>query len=63
MEQGIVKAAQDKRFSDFESAVRTQLKTKLANHPEIVKYSNAMDKIQGMKDAFSKVSQIGSEEI
>ena len=52
----------DKKFTDFETAVKAELKNKLANHPDVQSYTSDFDKIQQMKTLFSKINQDFGEE-
>lgn len=63
MDTNILRNAEDKKFSDFSDAVKQELKTKLANNPKTVAYSNDYDKIQQMKSVFAKInSDFGNTE-
>jgi len=53
--------ASDKKFTEFSKAVKTELKNKLKNRPEIQQYVSDYDKIQQMKSKFAEISQIDSE--
>lgn len=50
-----IKFAMDKKYTDFSTAVKTELKQKLATHPEIETYKSDFEKIQDMKNLFSQV--------
>lgn len=55
--ESILDNAKDKKYSEFEDAVKQELKNKLSNHPEIKKYSDDYEKIQSMKDLFKQISK------
>lgn len=56
MEKEVIQMAIDKRYSDFSDAIKQELKTKLANQPDVAKYASDYDKIQDMKQAFAKIN-------
>lgn len=56
MDTNIIQSVKDKKFSEFETAVKQELKNKLANSPEVKKYASDYDKIQSLKDTFAKIN-------
>lgn len=62
MDIEIMKSAADKRFTDFSSAVKQELKTKLANHSTVQNYTSEYDRIQNMKSLFSQINNPSSED-
>jgi len=53
--------AKDKKFTEFSKAVKTELKKKLKNKPEIKQYISDYDKIQQMKAKFAEISHMDSD--
>ena len=51
----VLKSAQDKKFTEFEKAVKQELSNKLSNHKVTKQYVSDFDKIQQMKDSFEKI--------
>jgi len=58
IEPEVLQHATDKKFTEFEAAVKQSLKNKLANHKDIKKYVSDYDKINQMKDMFNKITTI-----
>jgi len=59
MDTNVIKAATDSHFTKFSEIIRSELMSKLREHPCVSEYSNEIDRIQGMKNQFSKISEIG----
>ena len=57
MDSNIIELAADKKFTEFEDAIRTELKNKLNNHDTIKKYNSDFDNINKMKDLFSQITK------
>jgi len=53
--------AVEKKYSDFSDAVKTELRTKMANHDTSKQYASDYDKIQDMKDLFSQINTTTEE--
>ena len=63
MDAEILKSAENKKYTEFSDAIKAELKSKLAGHPTIDKYSSDYDRIQKMKDIFSQINtEFGSSE-
>lgn len=56
MKHETLQLAGDGKFSEFEAAVKAELKNKLGNHEEIKSYTSAFDKIQDMKNLFKQIN-------
>ena len=56
LETGVIDSAVNKKYSEFSDAIKTELKTKLANNSDIKKYVDDFDKIQQMKTLFAKIN-------
>lgn len=57
MNTNIFKSALDKKFTDFSQAVKSELKTKLANREEIKTHVSDFEKIQQMKASFAQINK------
>jgi hypothetical protein len=55
--ESIIDSAKNGKFSEFEDTVKDILKQKLKDNEQIKKYEDDFDKIQGMKDIFTKISK------
>lgn len=56
LDQEVISKATDKKYSEFSDAIKAELKTKMANHPDAKQYASDFDKIQDMKNMFAKIS-------
>ena len=61
LEQETLDAAKDKKFTEFSDAVKQELKNKLSNHSKTKEYVSNFDKIQQMKDSFTKIANISNK--
>lgn len=59
LDSGVVQLAVDKKYTDFEQAIKSELTAKLSDNAVIKKYSKEFDKIQHMKSEFSRINSIG----
>lgn len=57
MEIETLQLAADKKFTDFENAVKLELQNKLSNHDYMKKYASAYDNINRMKDLFNQITK------
>ena len=53
-----IQGAEDRSFSKFSDAVSKEMKQRMANHPDIVKYQDEFQKLQKMKDIFAQISTV-----
>lgn len=56
LDKNVIDMAVDKKFSDFSSAIKTVLHSKLAGTPEIQTYTADFDNIQQMKTSFAAIN-------
>lgn len=56
MNPDILRHAEEGKFTEFSNAVKTELKSKLANNPVIKQHTDDYDKIQDMKASFAKIN-------
>ena len=59
----IASLAAEKRFTDFSTAVKNELKNKLSQDSRIQNYVSEFDKIQQMKNLFAQVSKTAQSDI
>ena len=57
MEQKIIDLAVQKKYSEFASAVKTELHSKMKNHEDVKSFSAEYDKIQNLKSKFAGITQ------
>lgn len=50
----VIDMAVNKKYTELDAAIKSELHSKLSNHPDAVKYANDYDKIQQMKKVFSE---------
>ena len=62
MDKEIIKLATEKKYTDFSDAIKTELKTKLASHDVVSNYVSEIEKINNLRDAFSKINNDESGE-
>ena len=62
LDKNLLKSVVDKKYTDFEKAVKQELNNKLANHPVSKQYVSDYDKIQQMKDSFAKITKTKDSE-
>jgi len=63
MDNQILRDVEDKKFTNFSNSVKRELRTKLSSNPSIEQYKSDYDKIQDMKNLFSKISTYNDREI
>jgi|FLOH01.1.fsa_nt_gi hypothetical protein len=56
MDNQVVKDAAEGRYSAFSKAIKQELHNKMSNSDAGKEYSSAFDKIQHMKQMFSKIN-------
>lgn len=61
MKPETIKSAIDKKYTDFSSDIKGELKSKLSEHPECIAYADEIDNIQTMKVAFAGINQSSEE--
>lgn len=59
LDSGVVQLAVDKKYTDFEQAIKSELTAKLSDNAVIKKYSKEFDNIQQMKSEFSRINSRG----
>jgi len=57
----IIKNANNKQYTAFADAVKTELKDKLTAHPEVTSYTAELDYINDLKSAFSEINNPSEE--
>lgn len=57
----VINKALEKKYTEFSDAIKTELQTKMTNHPDSMKYASDFDKIQDMKQMFAKISNPSEE--
>ena len=55
--ESAILASKEKKYSEFEDAIKNELKTKLAKHPTIKKYSDGIDQMNALKAAYSEINK------
>jgi len=56
MDSNVIDLAINKKYTEFSDAVKAELKSKISNHDISKKYTSDYDKIQQMKNIFSKIN-------
>lgn len=59
----MVDAARDKKYTEFETAIRKELKSRISNNPEVQEYKSAYDNIQHMKSLYKQIQDSGTKKI
>lgn len=54
--EDILKHAEDKKFTDFSNAVKTQLQNKMDNNQHMKTHNDEFERIQKMKGMFNKIN-------
>lgn len=60
--ENVMQFVQDKKYSEFSSAVKQEMINKLACTPQMKEYKSEFDKIQDMKSLFAQISKGHSNE-
>lgn len=58
----LMQYVQDKKYTEFSSAVKAEMQNKLANTPQMRDYVSEFDKIQNMKSLFAQINKGQSSE-
>lgn len=61
LDNTVIDKAVEKKYTEFSAAIKTELQTKMSNHPDSIKYMSDYDKIQDMKQMFAKISNPSEE--
>lgn len=59
IENNIMQAVADKKYSEFSTAVKQELLNKMANSETMKSYTSEFDKIQQMKSLFAQINKVG----
>ena len=59
----MVDVARDKKYTEFETAIRKELKSRISNNPEVQEYKSAYDNIQHMKSLYKQIQDSGTKKI
>lgn len=59
IENNIMQAVADKKYSEFSTAVKQELLNKMANTETMKNYTSEFDKIQQMKNLFAQINKVG----
>ena len=59
IENNIIQAVADKKYSEFSTAVKQELLNKMSNTETMKNYTSEFDKIQQMKSLFAQINKVG----
>ena len=59
IENNIMQAVADKKYSEFSTAVKQELLNKMSNTETMKNYTSEFDKIQQMKSLFAQINKVG----
>lgn len=59
LNKDVINTALNGKYSEFSDAIKQELKTKMSSHDVSKNYCSEYDKIQNMKELFSKISNSG----
>lgn len=56
LDKTVIKSAIDKKYTEFSTAIKTELQNKLSSHPNSVAYAAQYDNIQTVKQKFAEIN-------
>lgn len=56
LDNTVIDAATQKKFSEFSNAIKQELHSKLNGHEDVMNYVHQLDSIRNMKDAFAEIN-------
>lgn len=56
LDKTVIKSAVDKKYTEFSTAIKTELQNKLSAHPNSVAYATEYDNIQTVKQKFAEIN-------
>lgn len=61
LDKTVINKAVDKKYTEFSDTIKTELYSKMSNHPNAVAYATAYDNVQIVKQKFADINGTSEE--